>query len=790
MSPVPKSSPRAAGPMARSLFTSFSVISLAGLLGLGLAAIWLRPALSGWFYAIAASIAVAVLAANAWLARRAAWPLSALNQTIKLFVDGNWEQRALSYRDDEIGQLANLFNRVADEIREVYDLLAIRDAEEQTNGKRQPLVTLIQIITAAPNLTELYRGALELILKHYACTYAALYIIEHTQPVGAQYAVLAGSAGSREGLPAEVSSRLAEERINLDTVLSADWMIGRAITSHRPQIGAANRQPGLFEAVIPALYPSPEGEPRLWAVIDLYSQSRVSDTRLGPFSVRLVNELLNLASLLALGVRNHSAAPTPVPPLAPTPTGGPLAAGDLISPALGSLAQGSAAPFFGEAFFGEACFTAWRTIAQAIDADQVVEAARQALLASPYVSVLLLRAFNQPHPSLEAVVGRSESADAAAELDTLTMAAPPLEIVFQTHPHETLLVEDIQRRLEEKPWRAESIFAGVEPSNGSAPLELLQAAAAVGAESAAFLPAYCREELAGILVIGRPARPALRGMQAPPLNPGLLEPYANLLQLVTAALERIHTQSQQRRATQRRLVELESLWEISQVMAEETQLPAFYPVLYQQVKKVLGELSSFAVLLYHKADNLVSVPYMIEDGKALQVAPFTPTKSLSSHIIHSRQALLLRNRQEVIETSLQIGALQVGQAAQSWLGVPMLSGGEVLGLVVVQDIRQEGRFDEGDQQLLSALANQAAIIVRNTQLLDASQGRIQQEQLINTITGRIRRSISVEDVLKTTADELGRALGLRQAHIEIVEMESSAPAMAEAAAPPSGEPSL
>jgi hypothetical protein len=343
---------------------------------------------------------------------------------------------------------------------------------------------------------------------------------------------------------------------------------------------------------------------------------------------------------------------------------------------------------------------------------------------------------------------------------------------FQVRPNEMVLVDDIQRRLKENPLSAESIYTGVEPPSGWAPLELLQAANMIGAESAAFLPTYRGDDLAGVLVVGRPVRPALRGMQSPPLNPGLLEPYANLLNLATAALSRVQSQS----SAQRRLAELETLWQVSQTIAAETQLQAFYPALHQQVESVLGRLSSFAILLFDRNANQVQVPYMVEENKALQIPPFTPANSLSSHVISTSQPLLLRTRQEVVEMSLTVGSRQIGQAALSWLGVPMLFGGEVLGLIVVQDVRQENRFSEADQRLLSTLATQAAVVVRNARLLQNTSQRVQQEQLINEITARIRRSVDVQSILKTTAEELGRALGARRAHIEIAGEETAPPA--------------
>ncbi len=97
----------------------------------------------------------------------------------------------------------------------------------------------------------------------------------------------------------------------------------------------------------------------------------------------------------------------------------------------------------------------------------------------------------------------------------------------------------------------------------------------------------------------------------------------------------------------------------------------------------------------------------------------------------------------------------------------MLYAGEVIGAIIVQDIHQEHRFDEEDQNLLSTLAAQIAVVVRNARLLESTQRRAAQERYLNEITARIRRAPDIQSILKTTAEELGAALGVQQAQIRL-----------------------
>jgi GAF domain-containing protein len=88
-------------------------------------------------------------------------------------------------------------------------------------------------------------------------------------------------------------------------------------------------------------------------------------------------------------------------------------------------------------------------------------------------------------------------------------------------------------------------------------------------------------------------------------------------------------------------------------------------------------------------------------------------------------------------------------------------------LIIAQDIKEEYRFTAQDERLLSMLATQVAVVVRNARLLDATRRQARQDRLVNEITDRIRRQVDVEAILKTTTTELSRALGAHRATMRI-----------------------
>jgi GAF domain-containing protein len=114
-----------------------------------------------------------------------------------------------------------------------------------------------------------------------------------------------------------------------------------------------------------------------------------------------------------------------------------------------------------------------------------------------------------------------------------------------------------------------------------------------------------------------------------------------------------------------------------------------------------------------------------------------------------------------------LGAIVLGAPAKSWMGVPLLIGGEAIGAMIVQDLEMEFRFDEDDLRLMSTLALQVAAGLRNARLLESTYRRAERDRMLHEISRKIRNSTDMQTILKTTAQELGKYTGARRAHIEL-----------------------
>jgi PAS domain S-box-containing protein len=106
-------------------------------------------------------------------------------------------------------------------------------------------------------------------------------------------------------------------------------------------------------------------------------------------------------------------------------------------------------------------------------------------------------------------------------------------------------------------------------------------------------------------------------------------------------------------------------------------------------------------------------------------------------------------------------------SASDGLAVPIRLRGEPIGVLEFCDQDAPHIWSEDEQDLVEALADQAALALENARLFEETQSRARREQLINEITARVRASTNIETILRTAAEELSKTLNLPRTRIRL-----------------------
>lgn len=605
------------------------------------------------------SISLLVIGVFVWFgSSRMVRPLVQLAENVQAFAGGDWGRRSQVRRRDEIGMLAFAFNRMADELSQLYR--SLESKVEERNRQLRTAVEVANYATATLDRQEILQRTVDLITERFGYGFAAIYLLDASGTFFNAKVFSGVLAGNETGK--HVGSRIRTHSL-----------FGEAIASNQITVVASDNLEQHAETLLDGaksevVVPISIGG-QVMGLLDI--QHSVEDT----FGDDTTTALQMVASQVASGLNNIAQVEN--------------AQVDLKETSL--------------------LYRASRQIAQATDRDTIWATLRETLLETSYAGMILTAEEDQIR------------AFAIADSQQKDNARPPVIILTTS-------------RIEQK------LMPGsyLQFDNLGQPSEyfpILSYFHQRGYTYAALFPVYVDGNLAQVIT--------LASRDEDRLTPAVLQQYLSLVEVITNTQERLNVLE----AMEANLLELRTLATVSQAVSLETNIDNLYHVLLEQVKEATGGDLGFFIALLNKEANQIDFPFNYEHGKLIKVDPMPYGEGLTSIIIKTQQPLLLSRN--AIQKAALLGVKIIGEPARSWLGVPLIVGGEVFGVMAVEDTENEGRFNENDLRLLTTIAPQVAISIRNAQLLtqmrEALRAYDQEHYLLNTLLDNIPDSVSFKD---------------------------------------------
>lgn len=100
------------------------------------------------------------------------------------------------------------------------------------------------------------------------------------------------------------------------------------------------------------------------------------------------------------------------------------------------------------------------------------------------------------------------------------------------------------------------------------------------------------------------------------------------------------------------------------------------------------------------------------------------------------------------------------------VAVPIMVGDEILGVIDVQHNVVDG-LGESDAEMLELIASQVAVALENARLVEETSERAEQATLVSAIGQKIQRALTVDEVLRVAAQELGQAFAVESASVQL-----------------------
>ena len=177
----------------------------------------------------------------------------------------------------------------------------------------------------------------------------------------------------------------------------------------------------------------------------------------------------------------------------------------------------------------------------------------------------------------------------------------------------------------------------------------------------------------------------------------------------------------------RRLEELVMVNTITMAAASQLDMESLVSLVGQQLEQSFNA-RSVLIALHNQNSDYLEVPYWTIDKKRVTPPPLKYGEGLVSHILDTRQPLLISSNFQVEAPPLGHKAVFAHQYGypKTWLGVPIMSGQQAIGVISLQNYTVEFAFTDDDVRLLNTIAASIGVAIDNARLFRAAQQEIEE----------------------------------------------------------------
>ncbi len=232
-------------------------------------------------------------------------------------------------------------------------------------------------------------------------------------------------------------------------------------------------------------------------------------------------------------------------------------------------------------------------------------------------------------------------------------------------------------------------------------------------------------------------------------NVRLINTLANSMSIALESARLFDETKRLLKETEQRNAELGVINSVQEGLVREMDIQGIYDLVGEKIREIFNA-QVIDIVTYDSKTNLLEDKYSYEKGDRTLLGP-RPPQGFRKHVIESRQVKLIN---EGIQKSMQEfdNKVMVGQESKSVVFVPLITGGEVKGIISLQDLDHEQAFSESDVSLLTTLANSMSMALESARLFDETNRLLKETEQRNAELAVIN---SVQESLVAQMDMQG-----------------------------------
>ncbi|MBN1669214.1 MAG: GAF domain-containing protein, partial [Anaerolineales bacterium] len=212
----------------------------------------------------------------------------------------------------------------------------------------------------------------------------------------------------------------------------------------------------------------------------------------------------------------------------------------------------------------------------------------------------------------------------------------------------------------------------------------------------------------------------------------------------------------------------ESVYEIARAAITDQSLEQLYAKIHHILQQLLPT-QYFYIAIYDQANQLIAFPYF-QDPYDIAPPPAKLGRGLTEYVLRSRQPILVTP--QVLKRLVENGEVElVGPDSVEWLGVPLVTHEQAIGVMVVQSYDEHVHFSAQDLEVMSYVSTQVANAIERKQAEQALQAYARQLETLNTVTAMLSTSLALKEVLRLILEQIRKVITVNSAAIFLKEAQ-------------------
>ncbi len=214
--------------------------------------------------------------------------------------------------------------------------------------------------------------------------------------------------------------------------------------------------------------------------------------------------------------------------------------------------------------------------------------------------------------------------------------------------------------------------------------------------------------------------------------------------------------------TEQRAAELAIINSVQEGLAAQLNFQAIIDLVGDKIHEIF-RVPNISIALLDRPRNQVTMPYYLEHNERFPVEPFPLGVGLTGHVLATRVPLVIN--ENFVKRAAEYGAKPIGDLSdpdmgKSYLGVPILSGDEALGVIALYG-HDENEFGEPSIHLLMTLASSMSVALQNARLFGETQSLLKETEQRNAelaVINSIQQGLVAQLDLMAIIDLVGHKL--------------------------------